>query len=56
MSNRDLGHRFALSYVVQPIAHVDLVGLRRQLYAQIDDKALRRQLGDLLVLAPSHLG
>ena len=33
----------------QPIAHVDLVGLLRQLYAQVDDDALRGDLGGRLV-------
>ena len=32
------------------IAHVDLVGLLRQLNAQIEDDALCGDLGDLLVL------
>ena len=37
------------------IAHVDLVSLLRQLYAQVDDDALRGDLGDLLVLDADRL-
>ena len=39
----------------KPIAHVDLVSLLRQLYAQVEDEALRGELGDALVLDADKL-
>ena len=39
-----------MSWSGQPIAHVDLVSLLPQLYAQVEDEALRGDLGDWLVL------
>ena len=39
----------------QPIARVDLASLLRQIYARVDDDALRVDLGDLLVLDADKL-
>ena len=47
--------KVAASWSGQPIAPVDLVSLLRQLYAQVDDDALRCDLGDLLVLDADNL-
>ena len=44
-----------MSWSGQPTAHIDLVSLLRQLYAQVEDDALRGDLGDLLVLDADRL-